>query len=200
MKKIIAMLLCVAMIAAMGVSAFAANESLTAPHSYEYYWNKKVDGKYAYTGIVRDYAAGLAAAKSAYNDAKDAFSKVVKALPDAQARLIYTALGEYYTAAAQVLNIQFGNALNQALAEFEFELYSSIQRDDFAPGWFGETAPVSGITVNGVAPSSVWNATPYEEGKGVWTDKGWPDEGVTNDFVWDANNVSAFSPYGDWIK
>lgn len=185
MKKIIAMLLCVAMIAAMGVSAFAANESLTGAHSWEYYWNKKVDGKYAYTGIVRDYAAGLASAKSAYNDAKDAFSKVVKALPDAQAHAIYTALGQYYSAATQVLNIQFGNALNQALAEFEFELMSSVQRDDFAPGWFGETAPVSGITVNGIAPSAIQNATPYEYEKDVWAQKEWPTNGVKNDFVSD---------------
>lgn len=193
MKKIIAMLLCVAMIAAMSVSAFAKDESLTARHSYEYYWNKKTDGQYPSNGIVRDYAAGLAAAKSAYNDAKDAFSKVVKALPDAQAHAIYTALGQYYSAATQVLNIQFGNALNQALAEFAFELSKSIQRDDFAPGWFGEQVPVSGVTVNGVAPTAIQNATPYEKSEGVWADKGWALNGVENDFVSDVQG-------NYWIK
>lgn len=193
MKKIIAMLLCVAMIAAMSVSAFAKDESLTARHSYEYYWNKKTDDQYASNGIVRDYAAGLAAAKSAYNDAKDAFSKVVKALPDAQAHAIYTALGQYYSAATQVLNIQFGNALNQALAKFAFELQKSIQRDDFAPGWFGEQVPVTGVTVNGVAPTAIQNATPYEKSEGVWADKGWALNGVENNYVSDVQG-------NYWIK
>ncbi len=198
MKKIIAMILCVAMIAAMSVSAFAKDESLTARHSYEYFWNKKVDGKYASNGIVRDYAAGLAAAKSAYNDAKDGFTKVVKALPDAQAHLIYTALGEYYTAAAQVLNIQFGNALNQALAEFRFELMSSVQRDDFAPGRYGEYAPVENtgvVNAQGQEAVGIWNSTPYEYEQNVWAEKYWPAEGGVNGYwgdvqgnYWDFGN------------
>ncbi len=142
MKKIIAMILCVAMIAALGASAFA--EPLTAPHSWAYYWNKQAASQNASKGAIRNYAEGLAGAKKAYGDAKDAYDKAIGALANAETRVIYEALEDWYGAALAVANTQFANALTETQVAFQIALNQAID-PDWKP-WFIEGTAGQNIT------------------------------------------------------
>ncbi len=167
MKKIIAMVLCVALIAALGVSAFA--ETKTGRHSYAYYWNKLVDDAVTWKGDIREYAAGLANAKKAYGDAKDAYNKAMGALANAQTTFIYDSLADFYDAALWVANVQFNNALEEAQANFQYELYKSID-SDFV-GWIiPETYTAEDVNGNEV---TLYNSTNWEQFNNTWTEKGW---------------------------
>ena len=69
MKKIIAMLLCVALVAAMGVSAFAGTpgkpDSKTETFSVEE-WKEYLDSEVVFANDLLKYAAYLSDAKAAF--------------------------------------------------------------------------------------------------------------------------------------
>ncbi len=130
MKKIIAMLLCVALVASLGISAFA--DGLLTTHDYAYYWNKLVDDSVA-KGPIEQQAKALNAAKKAYGDAKDDLSKAVANLSKAVQTVQYNMVANYYSAATQALNVQFQNAINEAWANYNFEMYKTLY--DVTPGW-----------------------------------------------------------------
>lgn len=126
MKKIIAMLLCVAMVAALSVAAFADLKGIT----------KLADGTKVSTveeikasktvkadpETVKGYAESLAAAKKAAGDAKDAYAKMIANVKDAALAAQYNALQQVFTKAATNAEKEIAKAINNYLAEVEIAL------------------------------------------------------------------------------
>lgn len=123
MKKIIAMLLCVAMIAAFAVSAFAAGPFTVtfSSSTIEEYYNKKVNDALKDAGTkspLELYAANLKDAKKALSNAKDELAAqqaaAVDAIKVAQNYLVATA---YEVAIAQ-LQVDIQKAIADAYFDY----------------------------------------------------------------------------------
>ncbi len=132
MKKIIAMLLCVAMVAALGVSAFAAEA--TPKTSKTVIWDVKDwydyltgEGKAeAKTGIAL-YASELGAAKAAAQKKLDAYNAQIKTAAQAVQAAQYATVAAYVDAATTLYKAAATNAVNQALAEFKIALENEMK-------------------------------------------------------------------------
>ena len=123
MKKIIAMLLCVAMVAALSVAAFADLKGITDPKvsSVEELVQAKKDAAADKTALEA-YAASLAAAKKAAGDAKAALADVLSNVKAAAQAAQYNALEAYFNAAAEKAEIEIETAINNYLAEITIAL------------------------------------------------------------------------------
>lgn len=125
MKKIIAMLLCVVMVAALGVNAFAASKLAT--HDASYYFKELVKGGTSSTnGYTRNYAAGLADAKKAASDAKDSATKTLKAVKDAAARLQNELLESAYKTLKAEVDVAVGNYVQEAYANYAYNYMKDV--------------------------------------------------------------------------
>ncbi len=125
MKKIIAMLLCVAMVAALSVAAFADLSGIkTAAGKDVSSVDELVAAKTAKAtpGTVKAYAESLAAAKKAAGDAKDAYAKMIANVKDAALAAQYNALQEVFTKAAEAAEKEIADAINNYLAEVKIAL------------------------------------------------------------------------------
>ena len=123
MKKIIAMLLCVALVAAMSVSAFAAPKG-TEVWDIEK-WYEELSNPTAATGL-KALAADLAGAKAAYAAQVKAYNEgitdAIKAVQAAQ----YATVAAYVDVATQLYAANAENAINKAIAQFELDLKAAI--------------------------------------------------------------------------
>lgn len=126
MKKIIAMLLCVAMVAALSVAAFADLSGIakladgTAVSSVEELVASKTQK--APEGTVKAYAESLAAAKKAAGDAKDAYAKMIANVKNAALAAQYNALEKVFEQAATNAEKEIALAINNYLAEVQIAL------------------------------------------------------------------------------
>lgn len=124
MKKIIAMLLCVAMVAAMGITAFA-----DAPKGTEVWdiqkWYEELSKKEELSGL-KAIAANLAGAKAAYTAQVKAYNAgitdAIKAVQAAQ----YATVAAYVNVATQLYAANAENEINKAIAQFEIDLKDAI--------------------------------------------------------------------------
>ena len=135
MKKIIAMLLCVAMVAALGVSAFAAEkEKAITDTSKTQVWDVAKwyawltgDGKAEAATGLKAYANAVGAAKAAAQDQLDAYNKGIKTAAQAVQAAQYAAVAAYLKEATVEYKAAAENALNRALAEFKIELENAAK-------------------------------------------------------------------------
>ncbi len=134
MKKIVAMILCVAMVAALGVSAFAEpitkdnkdSKTLifTAAEWYDWLTGEGADA--AKTGLAL-YASELGAAKAAAQAKLDAYNKGIKTAAQAVQAAQYATVAAYVNAATTLYKAAATNAVNQALAEFKIALEGEMK-------------------------------------------------------------------------
>ena len=126
MKKIIAMLLCVAMVAALSVAAFADLSGIKklADGTVVSTVEELVTSKTAKADpeTVKGYAESLAAAKKAAGDAKDAYAKMIANVKNAALAAQYNALEAVFTQAAATAEEEIAKAINNYLAEVTIAL------------------------------------------------------------------------------
>ena len=131
MKKIIAMLLCVALVAAMGVTAFAgtpgAPDSKTEVFTIQE-WYDYLNTEVVLTGL-NAYAASLAHAKEAYKNEIAAWNGLKTRIATAVQAAQYAAIAAYVDAAWQIAQAEATNALNEALASFAIDLEDLYEPD-----------------------------------------------------------------------
>ena len=129
MKKIIAMLLCVALVAAMGVSAFAGTPA--KPDSKTEVFSVKDWYDFLKTPVevseLEAYALALGKAKAALNNELDAYNKGIKTAALAVQAAQYATVGAYVNAATELYAAAANNAINEALAEFQIELENALK-------------------------------------------------------------------------
>ena len=150
MKKIIAMLLCVALVAAMGVSAFAAGNmgstlpdkaSKTEIFSVED-WKTWLNTTVAVDDLT-GYALALSKAKAAFANELDAYNGLKVRIATAVQAAQYAAVAAYVDAAWQIAQAEATNAINKSLAEFSIAL-DKVYQD--APVVFAaDTNPIFGL-------------------------------------------------------
>lgn len=138
MKKIIAMLLCVALVAAMGVSAFAGTpdkpdsktETFSIKQWGEYLGSKATAAETAHAalvaGTVKDYADAVAAAKAVYANNLSAYNAGIKTAVSAIQFAQYATVADYVAYATELYAANATNAINQAIAEFYVELADAL--------------------------------------------------------------------------
>ena len=139
MKKIIAMLLCVALVAAMGVSAFAGTpdkpdsktETFTVADWFNYLSNKPAAAK---TDLEK-YAAALSDAKAKVAEELDAYNKGIKTAAQAVQAAQAATVAAYVNVATQLYQAEATNALNKALAEFQIELDKAFEIPEETNFW-----------------------------------------------------------------
>lgn len=130
MKKIIAMLLCVALVAAMGVSAFAGTpdkpdsktEVFTVAQWYTYLASKDTTA----TGL-KAYANALGEMKAAAQANLDDYNAGIKTAAQAVQAAQYASVAAYVSVASQLYAAAAQNALNEALASFQIELDKAFE-------------------------------------------------------------------------
>ena len=130
MKKIIAMLLCVALVAAMGVSAFAGTpdkpdsktEVFTVAQWYTYLASKDTTA----TGL-KAYANALGEMKAAAQANLDDYNAGIKTAAQAVQAAQYATVAAYVDAATTLYKAAATNAVNQALAEFKIALENEMK-------------------------------------------------------------------------
>lgn len=129
MKKIIAMLLCVAMVAAFGVNAFALTTTTSDSTIDEIMAALKADkdAKDAAKNAIAKYADNLAAAKKLYGDQKDALNAALKATKSAVEVAQYTAVAVAYAEAVEDYIV----AVNEAIAQYYLD--AGFDKDPWAP-------------------------------------------------------------------
>ena len=139
MKKIIAMLLCVAMVAAFAVTAFAAGPfqvAFSASTIEEYYKKDIADAKAdaANKSPLEQYAANLKAAEKALKDAKKELETQQKAAVDAiKAAQNYLVATAYEVAIAELqVDIQ------KAIAQAYFDYTEDFIGGDWTINWTGD--------------------------------------------------------------
>ena len=120
MKKIIAMLLCVAMIAAIAISAYAdvkvevvSSKKLTSIEDWITELNKPVTKT-----DLQKYAEALTAAKAVATAGKDALNDALKAAKDAIQAAQYVAIAQAYVDAL----VDYTNEVNKAIAQLYVDL------------------------------------------------------------------------------
>ena len=119
MKKIIAMILCVAMVAALSVSAFAAvtvtikTGTITTIDDYI----KELSKPVVKTDLEK-YAAALSAAKAVANVEKTELQKALNAAKDAIQAAQYVAIAQAYEDAV----VAYTNEVNKAIAQVYVDL------------------------------------------------------------------------------
>ena len=124
MKKLIAMLLCVAMIAALSVNAFAGSKLVTK--STDDLW-EKVSGKSTSShGYTRNYAENLKDAQKYASDKKSDATKTLKAVKDAVAVIQNYALGEAYKTMIDVVDVAVEDAVNQFAWQLDYDYSKNI--------------------------------------------------------------------------
>ena len=132
MKKIIAMLLCVAMIAAFGVNAFAAvtTTALTSGMpDVEKAGDRITD---IYKEAIKEpvgtaaLAASLSAAKKAYNTAVKNYNELLGKIGDAAKAAQYEAVASYYNAANVILDINVQDALQDFVGHAYYDAYYAV--------------------------------------------------------------------------
>lgn len=139
MKKIIAMLLCVAMVAAFAVSAFAAGPftvSFSASTIEEYYKKAVADAK-ADAGDkspLEAYAANLKAAQKALSNAKDELAAQQKAAVDA----IKVAQNYLVATAYEVAIAELQVDVQKAIADAYFDYVDEFIEGDWANNFTGD--------------------------------------------------------------
>ena len=145
MKKIIAMLLCVAMVAAMGVTAFADEvtplNSKTATWTVKEWYDYITDPANAASKTTLETYAGLVSkAKAAAQAELDAYNKGIKTAAQAVQAAQYAAVAAYVDVATELYAAAAENALNKTLAEFQKALNDEMKVavetsifDDFWP-------------------------------------------------------------------
>ncbi len=124
MKKIIAMLLCVALVAAMSVSAFAASPKGTEIWSVDQ-WVTELT-KPSSKNDVQKLAAELAGAKDAYSKAVKAYNDGIKDAAKAVQAMQYATVAAYVKAATDLYEVNAANELNKAVAQFKIDLAAAI--------------------------------------------------------------------------
>ena len=133
MKKIVAMILCVAMVAALGVSAFA--EPITAKNKdsktlsftvSEWYTWLTGDGKAAAATGLKAYAEQLGTVKGILQDDIDDYNAGIKTAAKAVQAAQYATVAAYVETATALYKVAAENAINKALAEFEIALNEAI--------------------------------------------------------------------------
>lgn len=138
MKKIIAMLLCVAMVAALAVSAFAATpwagvskstyfdgETYDVKSVYDRFVDK-VNGYYTADSALSDYASALGAAKKAVAQRQADFNQAIADLKDAIKTAQNAALAGAYAVATEQLEIDAAIAINDFLAQAQYDNWVSM--------------------------------------------------------------------------
>ena len=141
MKKIIAMLLCVAMVAALAVSAFAAGPFVVKPDPstiQEYYAKDVADAQDedTYLFALEAYAKNLKNAEKALKDAKKDLADMQKAALDA----IKVAQNYGLATAYQIAMFEFQAEVQKAIGDYYFSIV-----DDFVGGdWSGNNALYDG--------------------------------------------------------
>ena len=146
MKKIIAMLLCVAMVAAMGVSAFAAEKAITDISKTKVWsvdqWYKYITNPANATQktTLETYAGLVSKAKAAAQAELDDYNKGIKTAAQAVQAAQYAAVAAYVDVATELYSAAATNALNKTLAEFQKALNDEMKVaattsifDDFWP-------------------------------------------------------------------
>ena len=133
MKKIIAMLLCVAMVAAFGASAFAAGPFIVLPNpsTIADYYAKAVEDAQADAGTLfalEAYAKNLKAAEKALKDAKKDLADMQKAAVDA----IKVAQNWGLATAYQVAMYQFEEDVQKAIGDYYFSVVDEFIGGDWA--------------------------------------------------------------------
>ena len=145
MKKIIAMLLCVAMVAAFAVNAFAAGPFVVtfSGSTIEDYYNKAVNDALtdaAGKSPLELYAANLKAAQKTLKAAKDELATQQKAAVDA----IKVAQNYLVATAYEVAIAQLQVDIQKAIADAYFDYVDEFIGGDWAEnyggdGWFKES-------------------------------------------------------------
>lgn len=133
MKKIIALLLAVALVAAMSVSVFAATpwdgvyketwfdgETYYVKSAYDRFVDK-VDKFYDPSSALSDYASALGAAKTAVANRQKEFNKAIADLKDAIKTAQNAALAGAYAVATEQLEIDAAIAINEFLAQAQYD-------------------------------------------------------------------------------
>lgn len=136
MKKIIAMLLCVAMVAAFAVNAFAAGPFKVdaTKSSAAYFYDELVNGETtAVAGSLAAYAEQLSAAKKEFAAAKKSLGDLLGVVNDAVKTAQYQAVATYYEAAA----VLYEEAANEALANFYYSVAEDLFKDGAVVGDLG---------------------------------------------------------------
>lgn len=136
MKKIIAMLLCVAMVAAFAVNAFAAGPFvvLPDPSTIAEYYEKAVTDAQDDAGTLfalEAYAKNLKAASKALKDAKKDLADMQKAAVDA----IKVAQNYGLATAYEIAMYQFQAEVQKAIGDYYFSIV-----DEFVGGDWGSPA------------------------------------------------------------
>ena len=140
MKKIIAMILCVAMVAALGVTAFAEkitndnkdSKTLVFTVAEWYEWLTH-DGKAAAATGLKAYAEQLGTVKSILQDDIDAYNKGIKTAAQAVQAAQYATVAAYVETATMLYKVAAEQAINKALAEFEIALNDVINPPETVP-------------------------------------------------------------------
>ena len=139
MKKIIAMLLCVAMVAAFAVSAFAAGPfqvKFSASTIEEYYKQAIADAKTDAAGKspLEKYAADLKAAEKTLKAAKDELATQQKAAVDA----IKVAQNYLVATAYEVAIAELQVDIQKAIADAYFDYVDEFIGGDWANNFTGD--------------------------------------------------------------
>ena len=124
MKKIIAMLLAVAMVAALGVSAFADVKRADAKTTILSIddWKTILVAEADDVTSVKAYANALAAAKLAYNAEKKVLAEMVNNTAKAYQTAQYWIAAEILNYQAEQYELAVGNAINEAIAQAEIDI------------------------------------------------------------------------------
>ena len=130
MKKIIAMVLAVAMIAAFGVSAFAAtpatSNKLDIPTVQEWYDALKAPSAKTQ---VEAYAKLLDGSKQYYKDAQDALKDLLKATQKAIQVAQYAIVADAIYTQRDLLNAAVASEINKAIAQSWIDYENAIAND-----------------------------------------------------------------------
>lgn len=138
MKKLIAMLLCVALVASLGINAFAAvvtvkefksgeltgnpNSSESINAAMKDMFTKAITPK---TGTAA-LAAQLSAAKKAYTDAVKAYNTLLGNVGKAAKAAQYNAVATYYNAANAILDWEVQMAVYDFTANVMYDAYYAV--------------------------------------------------------------------------
>ena len=135
MKKIIAMLLCVAMVAAMGISALAdivyvpvsalQSGMPAATQAIEIAGQIFDDATKIKTGVA-GYAAQLGGAKKAYAKAVKEYNELLGNIADAAKAAQYAAVASYYNAANVIADINVQMAIEAFQGQVIFDTYKAV--------------------------------------------------------------------------
>ena len=124
MKKIIAMLLAVAMVAALGINAFAQTTTVlhTQVSTFAEYYNAIAASKVAAAGSLKEYAQQLSWAKEFYGNKVKDYKTMLGYVADATKAAQYGAVAEYYLFAADAVEKAALEAINQFQAQVAWDL------------------------------------------------------------------------------